>query len=91
MAGRFSVISNAHSFSEANKAKHGIDFVEAQALRDDPDRLQVPARTQGEPRWMLIGRIRDKHWSAILTIRNDMTRIISVRRSRTKEIERYEE
>jgi uncharacterized protein len=77
--------------SEANKAKHGIDFVEAQALWEDPDRLQVPARTQGEPRLLLIGRIGDKNWSAIFTVRDDMTRIISVRRSRTKEVERYEE
>ncbi len=77
--------------SEANKAKHGIDFVEAQRLWDDPDRLQVPAHTQGEPRLMLIGRVGNKHWSAIFTIRGDSTRIISVRRSRTKEVEQYEE
>ena len=77
--------------SDANKQKHGIDFVEAQVLWQDPDRLQVPARTQGEPRFMLIGRIRDKHWSAIFTTRGGNTRIISVRRSRTKEVEQYEE
>ncbi len=77
--------------SEANRAKHGIDFVGAQALWDDPDRLQVSARTQGEPRWLLIGRIGGKHWSAIFTIRDGKTRIISARRSRTNEVERYEE
>ena len=77
--------------SEANKAKHGIDFVEGQALWDDSDRLQLPARTQGEPRLMLIGRIGDRHWSAIFTMRGDKTRIISVRRSRTKEVEQYED
>ena len=77
--------------SDTNKRKHGLDFVEAQVLWEDPDRLQVPARTQGEPRLMLIGRIGDKHWSAIFTVRSDRTRIISVRRSRTKEVERYEE
>ncbi len=77
--------------SEANKAKHGLDFVEAQALWNDPDRLQVPAHTQGEPRLMLIGRIGAKNWSAIFTMRDNNTRIISVRRSRTKEVERYEE
>jgi len=77
--------------SEANKAKHGIDFVEGQTLWDDPDRLQLPARTQGEPRLMLIGRIGDTHWSAIFTIRDDRTRIISIRRSRTKEVEQYED
>jgi uncharacterized DUF497 family protein len=77
--------------SDANKRKHGLDFVEAQVLWEDPDRLQVPARTQGEPRLMLIGRIGDRHWSAIFTIRDDRTRIISVRRSRTKEVEQYED
>ena len=77
--------------SEANKAKHGIDFVEGQALWDDPDRLQLPARTQGEPRLMLIGRLGVKHWSAIFTIRDDRTRIISIRRSHTKEVEQYED
>lgn len=77
--------------SQANMAKHGIDFVEAQVLWDDPDRLQVSARTQGEPRLMLIGRIGNKHWSAIFTIRDETTRIISVRRSRTKEVGQYED
>ena len=76
--------------SNANKRKHNLDFVEAQVLWEDPDRLQVPARTQDEPRLMLIGRIGDKHWSAIFTVRNDKIRIISVRRSRTKEVREYE-
>jgi uncharacterized DUF497 family protein len=30
--------------SAAHKGKHGIDFVEAQALWLDPDRIEVPAR-----------------------------------------------
>jgi len=77
--------------SEANKIKHGIDFVQAQALWDEPDRLQVPARTQGEPRFMLIGRIGDRHWSAIFAFRDDDIRIISARRSRTMEVKLYEE
>jgi uncharacterized DUF497 family protein len=77
--------------SDANKRKHGIDFIEAQALWEDPDRLQVPARTQGEPRLMLIGRIAIKHWSAIFTPRDKKIRIISVRPSRTKEVKQYYE
>ncbi len=77
--------------SEANRMKHGIDFVRAQALWDDPDRLQVPARTEGEPRWMMIGRIGDHHWSAVFMVRDGKTRIISVRRSRPMEERRYEE
>jgi uncharacterized DUF497 family protein len=76
--------------SAANKRKHGIDFEEAHRLWADPDLLEIPARTTGEPRWLLIGRIADKHWSAILTRRDDNVRIISVRRSRDEEVALYE-
>ncbi len=76
--------------SEANKQKHGIDFVEAQALWLDVDRIETPARTVDEPRTLVIGRIRDQHWSAVVTYRRDRIRIISVRRSRTEEVEIYE-
>ena len=77
--------------SASNASKHGIDFEAAQKLWEDPDRLQVPARTQGEPRFMLIGKIADKHWSAVFTIREDKIRIVSVRRSRMNEVEAYED
>ena len=76
--------------SVSNKLKHGIDFLVAQALWEDPDRLQVPAKTQGELRFMLIGRICGEHWSAIFTPRGEMIRIISVRRSRTREVDAHE-
>lgn len=76
--------------SGRNAVKHGIDFDAAQVLWEDPDRLHIPARTQGEPRFMLIGRIKDKHWSAICTMRGDTIRIVSVRRSRKSEVEAYE-
>jgi uncharacterized DUF497 family protein len=76
--------------SKVNKAKHGIDFVEAQTLWEDIDLLEIPARTDNEPRTIVIGRIGDKHWSAIITYRNEKIRIISVRRSRKEERELYE-
>lgn len=76
--------------SQNNKEKHGIDFVEAQALWDDPDLLEIPARTEDEPRFLIIGRIKTKHWSGVITYRNEIIRIISVRRSRTEEVEVYE-
>ena len=79
------------SKSTANKRKHGIDFVAAQALWEDGDRLQVPARTKGEPRFMLIGIINGQHWSAIFTPREGKIRMISVRRSRTEEVDAYED
>jgi uncharacterized DUF497 family protein len=76
--------------SESNNRKHGIDFVTAQALWDDPDRIEVPAKTQVEKRFVLTGRIADNHWSAVFTMREDRTRIISVRRARKQEVEQYE-
>ncbi|MCW5970761.1 MAG: BrnT family toxin [Blastocatellales bacterium] len=76
--------------SRGNLAKHGIDFIEARTLWDDPDLLEIPARTEDEPRWVVIGRIGAKHWSAVITYRGNAVRIISVRRSRTEEVDLYE-
>jgi uncharacterized DUF497 family protein len=76
--------------SRTNKAKHGIDFAEARALWEDVDMLEIPARTEDELRTVVIGRIGEKHWSAIVTHRGERTRIISVRRSRKEERELYE-
>src|SRR5947208_2494081 len=76
--------------SELNEAKHGIDFEEAQALWDDLRMLEIPLRTEDEPRHLVIGKISGKHWSAIITYRGDRVRIISVRRSRNEERELYE-
>lgn len=76
--------------SQANLEKHGIDFYTAQKLWDDPDFLQVQAKSQNESRFLVIGRIMAKHWSAVITYRNDKIRLISVRRSRTTEVALYE-
>jgi len=76
--------------SRSNKKKHGIDFIEAQALWEDPDLIEIPARTTDEPRFLVVGRIGDRHWSGIVTYRKDRMRIISVRRSREEEMELYE-
>lgn len=75
--------------SAANLEKHGIDFIDAQALWSDPDRLEVPARSLDEPRVQVIGRIGDVVWSAFTTIRGDRIRIISVRRARDEEAAAY--
>lgn len=76
--------------SSVNKEKHGLDFFEAQALWYDPDVLEIPARTTDEPRFLLIGRIEGKYWSAVITYRKDTIRIISVRRARVEEVALYE-
>ncbi len=76
--------------SAANKSKHGIDFEEAKQLREDPVRVEVPARVTDEPRWLVVGTIGAKHWSAVLARRGENIRLISVRRSRDEEIAIYE-
>jgi uncharacterized DUF497 family protein len=76
--------------SAANKTKHGIDFDEANALWSDPHRIEVPARTSVETRFLVIGMIGMRHWSAVITYRGEKVRIISVRPSRREEVKLYE-
>jgi uncharacterized DUF497 family protein len=76
--------------SGVNKAKHGIDFVEAQALWRDPRPLEVSARTDDEPRFLAIGLIGEKRWSAVCVRRGEKVRLISVRRARRTEALYYE-
>jgi uncharacterized DUF497 family protein len=76
--------------SKNNKNKYGIDFIEAQALWDDPDLLEIPAKTTDEQRFLVIGKIEAKHWSGVISYRSENIRIISVRRARDEEIELYE-
>jgi uncharacterized DUF497 family protein len=76
--------------SSANKEKHGIDFDEARALWLDEAYVEVPARAEDEPRFLVVGVISDRHWSAVITYRGERVRIISVRRSRKEEVAIYE-
>jgi len=76
--------------SQANKSKHGIDFVEAQGLWLDEMFVEIQARTEDEPRFLVVGMISGKHWSAVITYRGERVRIISVRRARIEEVEFYE-
>ncbi|MEQ1777045.1 MAG: BrnT family toxin [Nitrosomonas sp.] len=76
--------------NQTNLKKHGIDFVEAQLLWNDPRLLEIPAKTEDEPRYLVIGVINNKHWSAVITYREANVRLVSVRRSRTEEIALYE-
>lgn len=76
--------------SVANRAKHGIDFVAAQAMWLDESLLEIPAKTIDEARWLVIARIGSRAWSAVITRRLDVIRIISVRRARQEEVVLYE-
>jgi hypothetical protein len=54
--------------SESNKTKHGIDFVEAQALWKSKHVL-LGAKDALQKHYLVIGRIGDDYWSAIITYR----------------------
>jgi uncharacterized DUF497 family protein len=75
--------------SDTNKAKHGIDFVEAQGLWKSRHVL-LAARDALEKRYMVIGMIGTGYWSAIITYRGAIIRIISARKSTPGEIDTYE-
>ena len=76
--------------SKSNIDKHNIDFVEAQLLWNDPMLLEIAAKTEDEPRYLVIGLIDGKHWSAVITYRGTTIRLISVRRARAEEVALYE-
>lgn len=76
--------------SMLNLDKHGINFVDAQLLWQDPNLIEIPANTTDETRYIVIAKINGKHWSSVITYRNKSIRIISVRRSRKTEVNFYE-
>ena len=75
--------------SARNKTKHGIDFVEAQAMWTDAGRIERPVLNATELRFQVIGQIGDQLWSAFITYRHDTIRLISVRRARQDERHEY--
>ena len=76
-----------HNKSQSNMDKHGIDFKTTQKLWLDPFIVEISTKIIDEPRFLVIGRISEKYWSSIITYRNNNIRIISVRRSRTEEVQ----
>ncbi|MBF0531621.1 MAG: BrnT family toxin [Candidatus Omnitrophica bacterium] len=79
-----------HQKSLSNLKKHGINFEEAQRLWDDPDLVEIPARLEDEPRFLIIGKLNGKTWVGVITYRRDRIRIISVRRASPIEEAFYE-
>ena len=77
--------------SASNRDKHGIDFEDAKSLWRDPNRVEYDALTKAEPRFVTVGRIGDRLWTAVFTMRAERIRLISVRRGRDEESEWYEE
>ena len=76
--------------SRNNKLKHGIDVEDAQSLWADPNAIIVPVMVEPEARWIVVGLIFERCWTAVITFRESNVRIISCRRARKKEIQAYE-
>jgi len=76
--------------SASNKLKHGIDFESAKNLWLDENRVEIHAPHPVEDRSILIASYHHKLWAAVYTTRGDVTRIISVRRARKREVGLYE-
>lgn len=76
--------------SKKNTEKHGIDFIEAKLLWEDPNAIGFPARSDDEDRFALLAKLKGKHWVAFYTLRENRIRLISVRRARKGEKEIYE-
>jgi len=77
--------------SSINKSKHNIDFEEAKLLWEDPYSFEIPSsQSEDEDRFLVLGQIDSKNYTAIITYRDKNIRIISVRRSRTQESKLYE-
>ena len=75
--------------SESNKRKHGIDFETARRLWEDFNRVEIPAKWIDEPRILLIASLEEEISAAIFTHRENIIRIISVRKARNNEKEIY--
>ncbi len=74
----------------SNLKKHGIDFVAAKELWVDSELIELQVKSEDEPRFLVIGLIANKHWSAVITYPGRSIRIISVRRCRKKDVKLYE-
>ena len=75
--------------SKLNKEKHGIDFEEAKNLWNNLIAV-IPSKYIDEQRKLVIGLLDKKFWTAIITERKGIVRLISVRRSRMEENKLYE-
>jgi hypothetical protein len=75
----------------ANLSKHGVPFLFAARVFDDPQRIQsdVSNERDGEQRQKCIGMIDGKMFAVVFTWRGDNRRIISARRTNAKEERQY--
>jgi uncharacterized DUF497 family protein len=74
----------------ANLEKHGLDFLDAVDVFETPH-VVVPSTHSSEQRFLAIGVIQGRFVTVVYTMRSGATRIISFRRSRYEERQKYHE
>ena len=75
---------------QRNLAKHGIDFVGAEAIFDDFMLVFEDDReAYGEPRYFALGIKSGRVVALVYTERDALVRIISLRKATTHETQRY--
>ena len=78
--------------SDLNKSKHGIDFEEARGIWEDQDAIQLDTKAiDEEERFLIVGSMGGLLWTAVITYRGEIIRIISVRRARGREVKEYDQ
>lgn len=74
----------------ANKAKHGVDFKEAEAFEFETALIAIDDRFDyGETREIALGRIEERVHVLVFTRRGDNLHIISLRKANAREVLRY--
>jgi uncharacterized protein len=74
-----------------NRLKHGVSLSFGARIFDDADHLLIPTfrEQDGEDRYKVVGQIEGKLWTAVHINRDDVVRLISVRRSNDGEEKQY--
>ncbi len=74
----------------ANIEKHGVDFIDAAVLFDNPYLIAAAKTVDGEERWLATGLIEEIYVTAVFTRRGPVIRIISMRRARDGERQKHQ-
>jgi uncharacterized protein len=75
----------------SNLAKHGLDFIDIDAVFDGPH-VVVPSAYDGEEeRFLAIGLLEGRCVTVVFTFRSESIRVISFRRARHEERQKYQE
>jgi uncharacterized DUF497 family protein len=76
--------------NETNIQKHGIDFFRARLVFRDPAAVMMESPNKSsEQRYLIIGQLDAVLATIVYTVRDGRIRIISARRARRSERQRY--